>query len=205
MKFSLDRNAFVAKKIGLLNKEIVLDIGCRDKILKSKLKGEFKYIGIDFSENIHDEEILIHNLETGIPSNIKKVDIITAIDVLEHLENIHDVYKQLFLVSNKLIIIALPNMAYYKFRINFMIHGTLSGKYFFNVNKQNDRHRWIPDCNSINKFIKFNTPDGWFFNEYNFITERKNNFIMYFLEKLASKIFPNLFVYEKIYFFYKKY
>jgi hypothetical protein len=36
MKFSLDRNAFIAKKIGPLNKEIVLDIGCRDKILKSK-------------------------------------------------------------------------------------------------------------------------------------------------------------------------
>ena len=205
MKFSLDRNAFVAKKIGLLNKEIVLDIGCRDKILKSKLKGEFKYIGIDFSENIHDKEILIHNLETGIPSNINKVDIITAIDVLEHLENIHDVYKQLFLVSNKLIIIALPNMAYYKFRINFMINGTLNGKYFFNVNKQNDRHRWIPDCNSINKFIKFNTPDGWLFNEYNFIAHRNKYSMMYFLEKLASKIFPNLFVYEKIYFFYKNY
>ena len=153
MKFSLDSNAFVAKKIGLLNKEIVLDIGCRDKILKSKLKGEFKYIGIDFSENPHDKEILIHNLETGIPSNINKVDIITAIDVLEHLENIHKVYKQLFLVSNKLIVIALPNMAYYKFRINFLIHGTLSGKYSFNVNKTNDRHRWLPDYNSIDKFM----------------------------------------------------
>jgi hypothetical protein len=205
MKFSLDRNAFVAKKIGLLNKEIVLDIGCRDKILKSKLKGEFKYIGIDFSENLHDKEILIHNLETGIPSNIKKVDIITAIDVLEHLENIHKVYKQLFLVSNKLIVIALPNMAYYKFRINFIIHGTLSGKYSFNINKTNDRHRWIPDYNSINKFIKFNTPEGWFFNEYDFIFPRNKNFIFYFLEKLAAKIFPNLFVYEKIYFFYKNY
>jgi hypothetical protein len=205
MKFSLDRNTFVAKKIGLLNKEIVLDIGCRDKILKSKLKGEFKYIGIDFSENIHDEEILIHNLETGIPSNIKKVDIITAIDVLEHLENIHDIYKQLFLVSNKLIVIALPNLAYYKFRINFLIHGTLSGKYSFNVNKTNDRHRWLPDCNSIDKFIKFNTPKDWLISEYNFIFERKNNFIMYFFEKLLAKIFPNLFVYEKIYFLNKHY
>ena len=205
MKFSLDRNAFVANKIGLLNKEIILDIGCRDKILKSNLKGDFQYTGIDFSENYHDKEVLIHNLETGIPSNIGKVDIITAIDVLEHLENIHDIYKQLFLVSNKMIVIALPNMAYYKFRINFLIHGTLSGKYFFNVNKINDRHRWIPDCDSIAKFIKFNTPEGWFFNEYNFIAERKKNFIFYFLEKLAAKVFPNLFVYEKIYFFYKKY
>jgi len=205
MKFSSDRNTFVAKKIGLLNKEIVLDIGCRDKILKSRLKGEFKYIGIDFSENLHDKEILIHNLETGIPSNINKADIITAIDVLEHLENIHHIYKQLFLISNKLIVVALPNMAYYKFRINFLIHGTLSGKYSFNLNKTNDRHRWIPDCNSIDKFIKFNTPKGWLLSEYNFIFERKNNFIMYFFEKLLAKIFPNLFVYEKIYFLNKHY
>jgi hypothetical protein len=104
-----------------------------------------------------------------------------------------------------LIVIALPNLAYYKFRINFLIHGTLSGKYSFNVNKTNDRHRWLPDCNSIDKFIKFNTPKDWLISEYNFIFERKNNFIMYFFEKLLAKIFPNLFVYEKIYFLNKHY
>ena len=32
---TLNRNQFIAMKIGKLNNEIVLDIGCRDKILKN--------------------------------------------------------------------------------------------------------------------------------------------------------------------------
>ena len=34
---TLNRNQFIAMKIGKLNNEIVLDIGCRDKIFKKYL------------------------------------------------------------------------------------------------------------------------------------------------------------------------
>ena len=41
----LDRNQFVARKLGKLNNQIILDIGCRDQVFKKSLHGDFKYIG----------------------------------------------------------------------------------------------------------------------------------------------------------------
>jgi hypothetical protein len=210
MNFSLDRNSFVAKKIGHLNGEVVLDVGCRDKIFKKKLSGNFKYIGIDFihtynnAANGEEGEFINHNLENGLPIEIQNIDIINALDVLEHIENIHKLFRDFFTKSNKTIIIALPNMAYYKFRLNFLITGVVSGKYPFKENPVKDKHRWIPNYYSINNFINKNLNNDWESKEYNFIAERKNNFIIYFIEKFLSNFFPNLFVYEKIFIFTKK-
>jgi cyclopropane fatty-acyl-phospholipid synthase-like methyltransferase len=204
MKISLDRNEFIANKLGFLNKETLLDIGCRDMILKKYLIGKFKYIGIDYQIHLKKSKDFVNcNLENGIPK-ISNVDIITAIDVLEHLENIHNVFSSLFLLSKKKIIIALPNMGYYKFRIKFFFTGCLSGKYNFSERKIFDRHRWIPNYQSIDRFVKTNTPKNWKIIEYNYIAERKRNYLFYFIEKILSKMFPSLFVYEKIYFFIKK-
>ena len=205
MKIPLNRAEFVTNKLGKLNGDVVLDLGCRDMVLKKFLLGNYEYFGVDNSNTKETDPALInHNLEEGIPINIKKPDIIVALDVLEHIENIHSVYNQLFTTSNKTIVVALPNMAYYKFRLNFMIKGVLSGKYIFSENKVLDRHRWIPNVKSIEKFIKSNTPESWKITKYNYIAERKRNFIFYFLEKFLSKFFPGLFIYEIIYIFKKE-
>ncbi len=204
MKISLDRNEYVAKKLGNLNGDILLDIGCRDMILKKKLRGKFNYKGLDYiSDKDKDLDFINHNLENGLPESLNDVDIIVALDVLEHIENIHEIYNQLFRVTKKKVIIALPNMAYYKFRINFLFKGVLSGKYIFSKKKVLDRHRWIPNYNTITEFINTNTPKNFRVEEFDYIAERKRNFIFYYLEKFLSKFFPSLFVYEKIYFFSK--
>lgn len=196
---SLDRNQFIANKLGELNSEIVLDIGCRDKIFKSYLKGNFDYKGIDYNPEVKDADFINHNLENGLPKNLGNIDIINAVDVLEHIENIHHITNEFFSLANKKIIIALPNMAYYKFRINFLFIGEISGKYTFHSKKVVDRHRWLPTYyNNIN-FIKENTPSNWKIKHFDFIAQRKRNYIFYYIEKLLSKIFPKLFVYENIF------
>ena len=205
MKISLDRTEYVAKKLGKLNGDKVLDIGCREMILKEYLEGNFNYLGLDYiSKKSNTSDFINHNLEKGIPDNLDNIDIIVALDVLEHIENIHDVYKEFFSITNKTVVVALPNMAYYKFRINFLIKGVLSGKYIFTENKILDRHRWIPNCQTIDKFIYTNTPSEWNIKSYNYIAERKRNFFFYYAEKFLSKFFPSLFVYEKIFFITKK-
>ena len=205
MKISLDRTEYVAKKLGKLNGDKVLDIGCREMILKKYLEGNFNYLGLDYiSKKSNTSDFINHNLEKGIPDNLDNIDIIVALDVLEHIENIHDVYKEFFSITNKTVVVALPNMAYYKFRINFLIKGVLSGKYIFTENKILDRHRWIPNCQTIDKFIYTNTPSEWNIKSYNYIAERKRNFFFYYAEKFLSKFFPSLFVYEKIFFITKK-
>ena len=183
----------------------MLDIGCREMILKEHLQGSFDYLGLDYiSKKSNDPSFINHNLEKGMPDSVGDVDVIVALDVLEHIERIHDVYQEFFSVSKKTIIVALPNMGYYKFRINFLFKGVLSGKYNFTENKILDRHRWIPNYESIDKFIYKNTPTGWNIKNYNYIAERKRNFLFYYAEKFLSKFFPSLFVYERIYFLIKK-
>ena len=204
MKISLDRTEYVAKKLGKLNGDKVLDIGCREMILKEYLEGNFDYLGLDYiSKKSNASDFINHNLEKGLPDNLNNIDTIVALDVLEHIENIHDVYKEFFSITNKTIVVALPNIAYYKFRINFLIKGVLSGKYIFSEEKVLDRHRWIPNYQSIDKFINKNTPPGWTINTHNYIFERKRNFVLYYIEKFLSKFFPSLFVYEKIFFIKK--
>ena len=117
-----------------LNGEEVLDIGCRDKIFKKYLLGDYKYTGVDYNPNItnnnNDKDVINHNLEQGLPDG-KNFDIINALDVLEHVENIHHLFEQMFRKANKKIIIALPNMAYYKFRLNFLFKAEISENTIF--------------------------------------------------------------------------
>jgi hypothetical protein len=200
---TLDRNQYVAKIIGKLNGERVLDLGCRDKILKENLIGDFDYIPIDFNPNINNADFINHNLENGLPKEINKIDIITAIDVLEHIENIHLIFKECLDKAQKIVVIALPNIAYYKFRFNFLTTGNISGKYTFHKKKVMDRHRWFTTYYANIEFIKKNTPLNWKIYKYNFIAQRKRNFIFYYIEKLLSKFFPQLFVYENIFFLKK--
>ena len=204
MKISLSRCEYVAKKLGKLNGDKVLDIGCRDMALKNHLQGNFKYVGLDYNpEKKESVDFINHNLEEGLPGNIKDFDIVIALDVLEHLENIHSVFKEIAACTKKKFIVALPNMGHYKFRINFLAKGELSGKYIFSENKTIDRHRWVPNYGTIEKFIKKNTPDNYIIKSYDYIFERKRNFLFFIGEKFLSKFFPSLFVYEKIYFLEK--
>ena len=208
MSFSLNRNEFVANKLGNLNGEKILDIGCRDKIFKKYLKGNFKYKGIDYkpdnlNNDVDDKEFINHNLELGLP-NDSNYDIINALDVLEHLENIHNLFQEIFKKSNKKIVIALPNMGYYKFRLKFLFKGEISEKYIFHKNIVQDRHKWIPNYKSIMEFIEENTPAEWKLTKFNFIAERKKKYAFYYIEKFLSKFLPGLFVYELIFIFEKK-
>jgi cyclopropane fatty-acyl-phospholipid synthase-like methyltransferase len=203
MNYSLNRNDFIAKKLGTLKGDKLLDLGCRDMILSKYLIGKFNYIGVDFFSDLKKKNFINYNLEQGLPL-IKNVNIITAVDVLEHLENIHFLFKELFLLSNNKIVVALPNCGYYKFRFKFFFSGELGSKYQFPQKKIGDRHRWITNYDSINHFVKANCPNTWQISQYDFIAQRKNFHLFYFLEKFLSKFFPYLFVSEIIFIFEKK-
>lgn len=199
---SISRIQFASNLINFLNGELILDLGCRDQILKKYLKGNFNYIGVDYA-NLNEENFIKHNLEDGLPNLDQKIDIIVCLDVLEHIDNSHNLRDDIFKKATKKVIIALPNMAYYKFRLNFLFKGELSGKYPFGEKKPADRHKWITNIDNIKKFISTINNNQWRIKEYDFIFERKRNFLMFNLEKILSKFFPNLFVYEKIIYFEK--
>jgi hypothetical protein len=198
LKISVNRNQFVAIKLGSLKGETILDLGCRDQILRNYLNGRYNYIGVDLIQ-LNKKKTLVCNLEQGLPSFKKKVDIIVALDVLEHLDNAHLIRDQILKTTQKKIVIALPNMAYYKFRINFLLKGVLSRKYPFNYSKPLDRHKWIPNYYNIDNFFSKVNSNVWKIKKINFIAHKRFNIIFYYLEKFFSYLFPNLFVYERIY------
>ena len=195
----ISRIQFASNLINFLKGEIVCDLGCRDQILKKYLKGYFNYIGVDYV-NENQNNFIKHNLENGLPSFDKDIDIIICLDVLEHIDNSHKLRDDIFKTAKKKIVIALPNMAYYKFRFNFLFTGELSGKYPFGESKPADRHKWITNINNINQFISTIDEKEWKIKVYDFIAERKRNIILFYLEKFLSKFLPGLFVYEKIFY-----
>ncbi len=195
----ISRINFASNLINFLKGEIVCDLGCRDQILKKYLKGDFHYIGVDYA-NENQNNFIKHNLENGLPSFDKDIDIIICLDVLEHIDNSHKLRDDIFKTAKKKIVIALPNMAYYKFRFNFLFTGELSGKYPFGESKPADRHKWITNINNINQFISTIDEKEWKIKVFDFIAERKRNIILFYLEKFLSKFLPGLFVYEKIFY-----
>ncbi len=100
------------------------------RVLKNFIKKDVKYQGIDYKDS---NEVVGHNLENGIPFDDKSFDIVFALDVLEHVENIHFLFDEIIRVSKDEAIIALPNMSYWKFRLRFLKGKDISKKYIFLV------------------------------------------------------------------------
>ena len=95
----------------------LLDAGCRTMDLKPLLKGCTDYFGSDL---IPAEGVVQCDLEKRLPFKDNSYDVVTALDVLEHLENPHAALKELCRVAKKSVMISLPNMFYIKFRLNFL-------------------------------------------------------------------------------------
>jgi 2-polyprenyl-3-methyl-5-hydroxy-6-metoxy-1,4-benzoquinol methylase len=168
----------------------VLDLGCRDKILKDFLKNDIKYTGVDYD---NDDEVIAHNLENTLPFEDSSFDIVFALDVLEHVENIHLLLDEVIRVSKREIIIALPNMYYWKFRLRYLKGKDISDKYLFTENTILDRHRWITSHDSSVRFIESNTKDYKIKIKLGFYQYKSN--ILKFIDKFFSKRYPNLFSY----------
>lgn len=177
----------------------ILDIGCRDKILKKFLKKDSKYQGIDFKDS---DEILGHNLENGIPYRDNSFDIVFALDVLEHVENIHFLFKEILRVTNSEAIIALPNIYYWKLRLRFLKGKNISDKYIFSSKIVLDRHRWITSYDSAVSFVNKNS-NGYEVTIKKGFYQYKSNFLRYIDMSFSDK-FPNLFTYVVFFHIQKK-
>ena len=169
----------------------ILDIGCRDKILKKYLNENVIYQGIDFEES---HEVIAYNLEEGIPFPDNSFDVVFALDVLEHVENIHFLFSEILRVTKKEAIVALPNMSYWKFRLRYLKGKDISDKYVLPANKVLDRHRWLTSYNSSKNLIKklsgnLQIVEKKYFYHY-------NSNVLKWVDYKFSKKYPNIFVYS---------
>ena len=170
----------------------LLDAGCRTKELKGYLINCKEYYGADLSES---DGVLACDLNKKLPFKDGEFDIVTILDVLEHLDNPHETLLELFRITNKALYISLPNMYYIEFRLRFLRGNGISGKYTFHPYPVKDRHRWILSYDEAIKFIEQNSKQ-YKVNKIDIIPERgRTKYILGPIEKYLAKIFPNAFVY----------
>lgn len=87
--------------------QTLLDVGCRDGRLKSHLPSGVEYTGIDLTPG--SQVARICGIEQGIPYSDDSFDVVVALDVLEHTDNIWFAFRELVRVARNQIMVVLPN------------------------------------------------------------------------------------------------
>ena len=144
------RAKFISVMYKIFMKESILDVGCSDKDLKKFIPPDVKYIGIDISGNPDFRVDLEKDKLNNFANN--SFHTVVCTEVLEHLDNIHEVFDDLCRVSKKYIIISLPNnWLNFKFRL---IKNSGTAKFYgLPLEKPVDRHKWFFNYEEALNFI----------------------------------------------------
>lgn len=150
MQFGSNRINFVAALInsGKISGKSICDLGSRDEILLSSITRQIEYLGVDIYPT--RENTIYSDIEKQIETS-EQFDIVTAIDVLEHTNDINNAINELLRVCRGTFVINLPNelTLLYRFRLLF---GKISGKFAVNLSSL-DRHRWFFNLENVEQLI----------------------------------------------------
>lgn len=139
----------------------ILDVGADEQYIKNYLCNGDQYVGIGFGNcDVHlDLE------KSNIPYPDNEFDVVLCLDVLEHLDNIHHVFDEICRVSNKYVILSLPNPwadLFDMLRNKDYRPGQPMKFYGLPVDRPKDRHKWFFSCLEAENFIKLNAKKNGF-------------------------------------------
>lgn len=127
----LDRFKIIASKLN--GTETILDIGCGDCSFQSylkKVKPECKTLGLDFSEQAVEFGTSLGHCVQHINENERlqtKIDttweVITLMEIIEHVSDAEDLIKQVITLNPKKIFITIPNVGCSRHRLRLMFGG----------------------------------------------------------------------------------
>lgn len=148
-----DRSRYIADRFSRYVKGKVLDVGC-DKAVLKELVHDIEYTGVDIGGTpdirINLEEVV------KLPFDDKQFDCVVCSDVLEHLENLHHIFSELVRVSNKYVIISLPNNWANARRPIEKGRGSMA-HYGLPIEPPKDRHKWFFGMTEAIDFIDSRT------------------------------------------------
>ena len=97
---------------------VVIDIGSRTREIESALEGtDTRYIGVDIDPGAE----IVADLGDRLPFDDNYATVITALDVLEHTEDIHHAFSELCRVASDHIVLTLPNIYELENRIKMSV------------------------------------------------------------------------------------
>lgn len=150
-----DKPEYVWRKYGAILKGRILDVGADNCNLRNFLPAGTEYIGIGLGDSV-DVEIDLE--KQRVPYEENSFDVVLCLDVLEHLNNLHEMFDQLCKLTRKYLIISLPNpwAAFTSMlRSGYYKHTELPMKFYnLPVDPSVDRHKWFYGVHEAEGFLK---------------------------------------------------
>jgi SAM-dependent methyltransferase len=101
-----DRPTYIGKRFGHYLNGKVLDVGCDEAVLH-QLLGDDRYSGVGMTKESNYQVDL--EKEGKLPFDDATWETVLCLDVLEHLNNLHQLCDEIFRVAKETIILSLPN------------------------------------------------------------------------------------------------
>jgi SAM-dependent methyltransferase len=146
---------FVYEKYKSILKGKILDVGADQCSLRKHLPEDVEYTGIGLGGNPDLISIDLEKEKIPFPDN--SFDCVLCLDVLEHLENIHDIFDNLCKITKKWLVVSLPNpwavfmdclqKSKYKEDRNIKFYGLTE-------EREDDRHKWFFSSSEANAFVR---------------------------------------------------
>lgn len=148
-----DRYVFLQKRFPKIfaDSKSILDVGCDDNYLKL-VYGE-KVFGIDIGGTPDRYVDLEKEALRGFKDN--SYDLVICTEVLEHIDNLHEVFDELIRVSSKYILISLPNCSSTNRLRRLLLTGKNRKFYGLPFSRPVDRHKWFFSYKEIIDFFMY--------------------------------------------------
>jgi hypothetical protein len=150
------KQRYVYEKYQQILQGSILDVGADELYLKKHLAAGTKYVGIGLGDNPELQQVDLE--KEKIPFGDNEFDTVLCLDVLEHIENIHEIFDELCRVSKEWVIISLPNP--YSSLMGCLQNGQYkpgrNTKYYgLPLDREPDRHKWFFSATEAKDFVKY--------------------------------------------------
>lgn len=133
----------------------ILDVGADACYLKEHLGPGIDYCGIGLGDQV-DQVVDLEKHDLPFPD--KSFSSVICLDVLEHVDNIHSVFDEVCRVSERYVIVSLPNAwldFYNMLRRGEYRPGQPMKFYGLPVEPPPDRHKWFFSPEEAERFVRY--------------------------------------------------
>lgn len=170
-----NRSEYVARRFAPILNGRVLDVGCDRAYLKQLLAPHastsrpLDYVGIDIS-GTPDLTINLEKIDR-LPFEDRSFDAVVCTDVLEHLDNFHQLFGELLRVTRGSAVISLPN-CWSAARLPIARGRGSFAHYGLPLDRPQDRHKWFFSLTESIDFLEGHRKRGLFRNLTMHATEK---------------------------------